>query len=165
MGDLLHAYHEAGHAVMATKLGCPLSRVTLEESVRQQSLSYSDTLRCRFASFSAEELCPPDADPDRVNDIYGGCLDDLGGTVTTECFIQEYARLYGDPATAVEFAHRERWKNDYGNDLITEVRAILHSEPYKSAIIALANALVEEREIDGPEAKAIIGSALVGGVA
>jgi cell division protease FtsH len=144
MTDIKHtAYHEAGHAVMALRLGYEVGKVTI---VRRQGVlgkahirnrTSPDDIRIDLAGQLAEALVNPSEEK-----IQLGALCDWRNTRRS---VREFVALgfIGDQEGGILI-----------EELLHETRALVRRD--REAISRVAEALLERKTLTGPEIKRIM---------
>lgn len=172
-GRIKDAYHEAGHAVAAHRLGYRLLRVSIKNA--PTPADEPKGLVRGYANYDdvpQRHKEPYTISLDKARIATGGIVGvrlhegfrfqpsdwyEFGGYASTagahddweEVFHHlDEARTQGAPKTAVESDHRAK------------ARRLLSTRKNRAAVEAIAQALVERETLDGPEAIAVIEQAL-----
>jgi ATP-dependent Zn protease len=156
------AYHEAGHLVVAYLLGRPFERASIIADPDGALVGYCHHAALP-AAFATEGL-RPDPDPEANEQLIQSCVTTaLAGGIAEEMGTGA-ASTWGTDAdrhAAVNLAVYEVGEEQLEAYLAeARNRAAVLLKQHWSAVEALASALVEQRELDGNRARALLAGTM-----
>ncbi len=151
----LDAYHEAGHAYMATRLGGRVTLVSVEPESDDGPRRSGETQIRWSHKLTERELC------ERAIQVA------LAGPVTEMLYsgdpyhpglVVEWAQDWQMArAQAARLWPREREQIEFLERMTLELYHLMDTEPHWSAVAALADHLLTHETLEGPEVREIVG--------